>query len=97
MKNENQTWERLAKSARCTSADAPAKAPFGFSNRVVARWLAGEVTLPSAWEFLSLRSLGFAALVMLVSLAVSFNVVREQFTGDPAAPEELVALFSDPE
>ncbi|HEY6167519.1 MAG TPA: hypothetical protein VI454_05735 [Verrucomicrobiae bacterium] len=92
-----KTWERLTKAARQAPADASVEAPFGFSNRVVARWLAGELPMPSAWEFLSLRSLGFAALVMLVSLAVSFNVVCEQFAPDPAAPSELVALFSDAE
>jgi len=94
MNDHNETWNRLARAARRAPAEQPAEAPFGFSHRVVARWLAaGPQPRLSPWELLAVRSLGLAALVMLVSLAASFNAVRAQFASEPATPAELVAYL----
>jgi hypothetical protein len=96
MKTNDQAWQRLARAARQVPGQPVAEAPFGFSQRVVARWLAGEAAPVSPWELaLSWRSLACAAVVMLLSVAVNFAAVRDQLLPDPATPAELLSLLEE--
>jgi hypothetical protein len=95
MKNQDSTWERLTRAAR-QAAEPPAEAPFGFSQRVVARWLAGGAMPASPWEWaLSWRPLACATLIMLLSVAVNFAAVREHLLPDPLTPAELLSLWEE--
>ena len=42
-----------------------------------------------------MRTLAFAALVMVVCLSVNYEIVQEQFTFDPTAPADLDSLVID--
>ena len=95
MNDAEKSWRKLVETSKHASAETAPAAPFGFSTRVTARWLSGERRLPTAWELLSLRSLGLALLVMLVSLGVGFSDVQDQFTPEPAVPADIVALLAE--
>ena len=95
MNTPDNVWKKLTQAARRVPADKNVEAPFGFAGRVVAQWRAGQRPGPSAWEFLSVRTLAFAALVMVVCLSVNYEIVQEQFTFDPTAPADLDSLVID--
>lgn len=81
MNKHDQQWQRLVKAARTAPAHPlPESAPFGFAARVVARWR--EQPLPSlfnVWRMLSVRVLAFGCVVMLISLAASYGVIRDEW------------------
>ena len=62
MNTPDNVWKQLAQAARKAPVSQGDEVPFGFPGRVVAQWRAGERPRPSAWEFLSVRTLAFAAL-----------------------------------
>lgn len=72
-------WERLAGAARRAAAEPSAEMPYGFDARVVARWRAGrraEEVLP--WANVLRAALVCSALIMLLSLAVSYLSLNER-------------------
>jgi hypothetical protein len=92
-------WSRLAAAARQAPAAGETAAPYGFSTRVAALALAQERVTASLLERFSLRALGVACLLALVSVATNYaavaNALAEQegiATDDPVA--ELVDLAS---
>jgi hypothetical protein len=96
MNVNDQTWQRLVRAARPTADPTPAEPPYGFGQRVVARWRAGDTAGASPWELLvTWRPLAYAALVMLLSVAVNFAAVRDQLLPDPATPAELLSLLNE--
>ena len=95
MNTPDNVWKQLARAARQAPGNKSDEAPFGFAGRVVAQWRAGEQPRPSAWELLSVRTLAFAALVMIVCLSLNYEIVQEQFTFDPTAPADLESLVID--
>jgi hypothetical protein len=96
MNVNDHAWQRLARAARLAPEQPASEAPFGFTQRVVARWLAGEAAPASPWELaLSWRPLACAALVMLLSVAMNFAAVRDQLLPDPATPAELLSLLEE--
>jgi hypothetical protein len=95
MSTPQDSWGRLAGAAR-NAAPRPADPPLGFATRVVARWKeTATAELASPWELLSLKSLAFAVVVMLVSLGASYQSVAEQFAGDALEPAALISLLSE--
>ena len=94
MKTNNDQWERLARAARPQFRVAPGGAPFGFATRVVARWRSEGSMPESPWELLSLKSLAFAVVIMLVSVGFSYESLADQLAGDPMDPPTLVSLLS---
>jgi hypothetical protein len=95
MKRHPSAWERLTQAAR-QAAEPSAEAPFGFSQRIVARWLAGGAAPASPWEWaLSWRPLVCATVIMLLSVAVNFAAVREHLHPDPLTPAELLSLWEE--
>jgi hypothetical protein len=86
--------DRLFAAAR-SAAQQPRDdtAPFGFASRVVAQWRTQPV--PSQWTPLTLRALGFAALLLLSAAALNAWPGGEPAALDPdiadAVPEVLFA------
>ena len=74
-------WERLARTARRVPVEPAPEMPFGFDARVIADRQArreGEEALPWAW--LLRGALVCASLIMLLSVAMNFQSLKE---GDP--------------
>ena len=89
MNNENDRWERLVKAAHRAPAETSAEPPFGFATRVAARWASGEqVAITAPWERLALRTLAFAAVLMVASLTVNFDLLGKDLLTElsPADP-----------
>jgi len=77
---EENKWERLTRWARRTRKIEGAAAPYGFSDRVAAIWAAGEAPLiPNWWEWLSIRSVAVAMVIMLGTLAANHDVLSQGF------------------
>jgi len=94
----NEPWEKLTQAARQARPEASTEAPFGFATRVVARWQAAEpVTLESVWQVLSLRSLAVAALLMVASLTVNYDLMAgEDWTQDLAMADSVFQTALEP-
>jgi hypothetical protein len=86
-----RSWNRLTALARRADAAPPEEAPPGFSTRVVALAFSGrsERVGASVWEWLAVRGLGVACLVMGLALAASWPMATN------AAEDELADL-ADP-
>jgi hypothetical protein len=92
-------WSRLTAAARLAPQTGETGAPYGFATRVAALALAQERVAPSLLERFSLRALGVACLLAVVSAATNYsaiaNALAEQegiVNDDPVA--ELVDLAS---
>ncbi|MGB0581903.1 MAG: hypothetical protein ACPGVU_19585 [Limisphaerales bacterium] len=89
MTKENK-WERLSRWARRERKIEGEGAPYGFSNRVAAIWAAGEAPLiPDWWEWLSIRSVVVAMVIMLGTLAVNHDVVAHGFEIDVSMMDSM--------
>ena len=74
-------WKRLARMSHRVTVEPAPEMPFGFDTRVIADWQAqrgGEETVP--WARLLRGALVCASLIMLLSLAMNFQSMKE---GDP--------------
>ena len=93
-------WTRLTAAARRAPDDRDTAAPYGFATRIAALAMAQERIAVSLFERFSLRALGVACLLALVSVAANYsaitNVLGEEeagvLTDDPVT--ELVDLAS---
>lgn len=68
-------WSRLAATARRAPDERGTVAPYGFSTRVAALAMAPERVASSLIERLSLRALGVACLIALMSVAVNYSTI----------------------
>ena len=85
-------WARLSAGARRAPADARGSAaPYGFSTRLAALALAAERPVASLFERFSLRAVGVASLLALVSVAASYSTITAK-----TADEELALVGEDP-
>lgn len=92
-------WPRLVAASRRAPDDRDTAAPYGFATRVAALAMAPERSVISLFERFSLRALGVAALLALVSVATNYSAIANAFGGeeegtvtdDPVA--ELVNTF----
>ncbi|MCD6052019.1 MAG: hypothetical protein K0Q55_3437 [Verrucomicrobia bacterium] len=77
MSAEQQNWDKLVKLARQAPKGAEPEMPLGFATRVVANWPKTAVapSLEAIWERLSLRFLGVAFAILLVTAGFSYNVI----------------------
>jgi hypothetical protein len=92
-------WSRLTAAARRAPDDRDTAAPYGFATRVAALALAPERAALSLLERCSLRALGVACLLALVSVAANYSAIAAALaeeegivTDDPVG--ELVDLAS---
>ena len=90
-------WSRLTAAARLAPEAGETQAPYGFSTRIAALALAQERGIGSLLERFSLRALGVACLLAIVSAAANYSAVASALseqdvlaTDDPVA--ELVEL-----
>ncbi len=77
-------WSRLVAAARPAPDNRDPSAPFGFATRVAALALANppRPSFSLVFERLSLRALGVACLLMLVSVAISYPAIARAFDDD---------------
>jgi hypothetical protein len=96
MKNEMQ-WERLTKLARQAQRSESTEAPYGFATCVAANWQSAEpVSLETVWEFLSLRSLALAAVVMVVSLGINYDLLSGDWSHELAMTDHAIQEVLEP-
>lgn len=72
-------WSRLLAAARLAPDDRDTSAPYGFATRAVALALAlrSERSMASLLERFSLRAVGVAALLALLSIALNYQHVTK--------------------
>jgi len=78
MSAEQEKWDKLVKLARQAPQGPEPEMPLGFATRVVANWpqpAASGPSLEAIWEGLSLRFLGVAMAIMLVTLGFSYSSI----------------------
>lgn len=90
-KDPHHPWWRLTAAARQVSDERDLTAPYGFATRVVALALAQERRMGSLFERFSLRAVGVAGLLALLSLAVNYGALTSA-TSTVAAVEEDTAV-----
>ena len=86
-------WKRLAGTARRVPVEPAPGVPFGFDTRVIADWQAqreGEEAVP--WARLLRGALVCASLIMLLSLAMSFQSLRESEPGPVAIADSAIRM-----
>jgi hypothetical protein len=86
-------WERLARAARRVQVEPAPEMPFGFDTRVIADWHArreAEEAVPWAW--LLRGALVCASLIMLLSLAMNFQSLKEGDAGPVAIADSAIRL-----
>ena len=86
-------WKSLARAARCAPAEPAAEMPFGFDLRVLAERQVqngDEETVP--WARLLRGALVCASLIMLLSLAMNFQSVKERDPGPLAIADSAIRM-----
>ena len=86
-------WERLAGAARRVAVEPAPEMPFGFDTRVIAAWQArreGEEPVP--WARLLRGALVCASLIMLLSLAMNFQSLKEGDPGPVAIADSAIRM-----
>ena len=86
-------WKRLAGTARRAPEEPALEMPFGFDTRVLAVWQAqreGEELLP--WAQLLRGALVCASLIMLLSLAMNFQSMKEGDPGPVAIADSAIRM-----
>ena len=86
-------WKRLAETAQRAPVEPAAEMPFGFDTRVLAGWQAqreGEEAVP--WARLLRGALVCASLIMLLSLAMNFQSLKEGDPGPGAIADSAIRM-----
>ena len=86
-------WKRLAGTARRVPLEPAPEMPFGFDTRVIADWQAqseGEEAVP--WARLLRGALLCASLIMLLSLAMNFQSLKEGDPGPVAIADSAIRM-----
>jgi len=86
-------WKRLAATARRAPAGPPAEMPFGFDTRVIAGWRARqepEEALP--WTLLLRGALVCASLILLLSVAMNYQALKEREPGSVAIADSAIRM-----
>jgi len=95
--NANDKWKQLAGLARPAPPAALPEIPHGFATRVASRCLAVAGTPPpSMWEWVSLRGLALAALLMLISVGVNYDFLQADWTHDLAIADDVLNTLWEP-
>ena len=86
-------WNRLALAARCAPPEPAAEMPFGFDIRVLAdRLVQSENEEAVPWARLLRGALVCASLIMLLSLAMNFQSVKERDPGPVAIADSAIRM-----
>lgn len=84
--DHNQPWARLTTAARRAPLAGDASAPYGFATRVAAQAFSGEWPLRSLFERFSLRAVGVASLLAVLSVVANYPAIKAAM-----AEEELLS------
>jgi len=80
-------WQRLVAAVRRTRDDRDVTAPYGFATRIAALALTAERPVISVLERLSLRALGIATLLAVLSVTAHFTL-----PSSPTAEEDELSV-----
>jgi hypothetical protein len=76
MNRSEEVWLRLAKAARKAPASGAVEAPFGFAQRVAARWKVESVEPAIAvWTWLGRQTIMSAAVVLAIMAALNYWLI----------------------
>ncbi len=79
MNDIEQVWARLVRTARQSETTDETEIPSGFATRVIANWKTNPQKRSSVWEFLSVRALACAFLLMAGSIATNYNLINNNW------------------
>ncbi len=97
MNKTNNPRANLIRLARQAPAPAPVELPFGFATRVVAHWSAAETpALSAVWEWLSVRSLVLAALIMATTLGANYDLMSPDWPPEIAMADTTFDSLLEP-
>ena len=88
-----RTLQRLLRAAAQVKDDAPAEMPFGFDTRVIAGWRGRqepEEALP--WTLLLRGALVCASLILLLSVAMNYQALKEREPGSVAIADSAIRM-----
>jgi hypothetical protein len=85
MSPNHPSWDKLVNAARRAEPARDESAPYGFATRVAARAMAAERGHFSLFGRYSLRALGVASLLALVSVAANYSAISSAFSEEPVA------------
>lgn len=85
MSLNHPSWDKLTAAARRANSMQDESAPYGFATRVAALALAQERSQFSLFARYSLRALGIASLLAIVSVAANYSAITAAFTDDQPA------------
>ena len=75
-------WSTLSRLAALAPAETP-EAPFGFASRVVAAWRADRrENRLATFEWLTLRGMAVAMVILAGSAAMGYDTLAGVFTGE---------------
>lgn len=98
--DHNQPWARLTAAARRAPLAGDTAAPYGFATRVSALAFAAERPMRSLFERFSLRAVGVASLLAVLSVMANYSALATSIssTGDDelVAGEDPVSVFLAP-
>jgi hypothetical protein len=90
--NTNPAWQKLVTAARTVQDDRPVTAPYGFSTRVAALALAGEVrpagSLVERWSWRALALAGMFAAATVAANYSSYTSLGDASPADDLASED---------
>ncbi|MBI3875476.1 MAG: hypothetical protein HY300_05865 [Verrucomicrobia bacterium] len=95
MNNANDKWTKLARTARLAPPEAEKQIPFGFATRVASRWASGEIAAAAPWEKLALRTLAFAAVLMVASVTLNFDFLTGDWSQEIASADPVFGNLLD--
>jgi hypothetical protein len=86
-------WKRLADAARRAPPEPPAEMPFGFDTRLLARWRTRRrAEEPPPWAALLRGALICAGVILLLSVAVNYQTLKEREPGSVAIADSALRL-----
>jgi hypothetical protein len=98
--DHNQPWARLTAAARRGPLAGDTAAPYGFATRVAARAFSVERPMRSLFERFSLRAVGVASLLAVLSVVANYSAlnaaVTEDETSSAVATEDPVSVLLGP-
>jgi hypothetical protein len=85
-------WARLTAAARQVNDPRDTSAPYGFATRIAARAFEPPAALGvgALFERFSLRAVGVAGLLALLSIAVNYPALAGAFSGNSSAESEFI-------
>ncbi|MBC7366956.1 MAG: hypothetical protein H7343_09130 [Undibacterium sp.] len=96
--DHNPSWARLTAAARRAPFAGDTAAPYGFATRVAALAFAAERPMRSLFERFSLRAVGVASLLAVLSVVANYSVLTVEVAEEDysVAGEDPVALLLGP-